>query len=439
MAQKQRLERRNNRPSLLPSFWDHDFDSMKMQQLKSAHKSLDRRLLADKNEARRSHFLDIHKSSDVFPAWLVNREDWLNMDTIISEQKLKRALASSPYMRCHDEAEILASCVMDAWPTAKELGPEQVFKLAKCVHYETFKRGEAVLVHGQDSRSFYIIVEGAAKVIRKKGTVATLIAGSCFGENAVKNGGKTNATVVASSESLGLLVLTKSDYDLIMEDVLVKESIDATYVLKEVDMFQGWGRSRINFVVRLLRREKRSAGEVIVQQGGPPGNVYFISSGNVQVLRHIPIRTQNRWPTGPRQWQTITRNSFLPYKLLDLERGGYFGEKSALDGEVTAAASVVAITDSILFTLDKEDFMALLIRGNKLDDVRRIVQAYPSDEWILRNRTPLRKSEPMKLFEESADRPTTPVVCEPNTGITEIDEGEESSSYTATVTVTTRD
>jgi CRP-like cAMP-binding protein len=315
---------------------------------------------------------------------MLAREDFKNMDQLLRERRLNQALESSPYMRLSDETNVLASFVADSWPVAKDLGPERVFQLAKCVAYSTFSRGEHILEEGQESRSFFIIVKGSVNVIRAGEVVANLPSGGCFGENAVSNGGVTNASCVAHTESVGLLVITKTDYDNIMTDILQREKCDATQIIKRVPMFHGWARSRIDCVVRMIRRVRKGPGEVVVRQGDPPTNVYFISDGRVACMREVPITTHNMWPTTVRSWKRIIRSSYVPIKLSELERGSFFGERAVVESS-PCAATVTTLTSTVLLSIDKNDFLTLLIQFHKLDDIRILVrQVYPNDDEILR-------------------------------------------------------
>ena len=84
-----------------------------------------------------------------------------------------------------------------------------------------------ILEEGKSSRTFYIIVNGKVDIIKAAaktekmaemgGVVATLGAGTSFGEIALESG-LTTATVKALSETVDLLVLYKSDYDQIMHE-----------------------------------------------------------------------------------------------------------------------------------------------------------------------------------------------------------------------------
>lgn len=377
------------------SFVDHEFRSSKMRRYKTSKMVLHPYRLPNISTSNTSDETDCssmnsllsrqmcHHPSDVFPAWMLAREDFRNLDVVIRERRLTQALESSPYMRNADETNVLATFVTESWSTAAVLGPERVFQLAKCVAYSTYARGDYILEEGQDSRSFYIIVKGSVEVVRTGGLVAILPSGGCFGENAVSNGGVTNASCIAHTETVGVLILTKTDYDNIMTDILFQEKADATQILKRVPMFKGWGRTRIDCVVRLVRRNRRLAGEVIVKQGDPPSNVYFILEGKVEVTRNVPILRHNTWPTGPKSWKRVDRASLLPVKLSELERGSFFGEKAIVEGR-PSSSTAKALVDAVFLSLDKNDFMSLLEQFHKLDEIKEMIaRVYLSDKELI--------------------------------------------------------
>ena len=367
--------------------WEHGFASAPMRRYiaaRATNTNLRRCLVEERRDAwsplsrAAREGTSIHRKEDIFPRWMLAREDFRNMDQLIQERRLDAALASSPYTRRAEEATVLARLIEDSWATARDLGPERVQQLARCVEFREYAAGQYILAEGSASRSFYIIVRGAVDVVRAGETVATLPSGGCFGENAVQNGGVTNASCIAR-ESVWVLTLTKTDYDDILADVLVWERADAIQVLKRAPIFAGWGRTRVSHVARVCRRVRLAPGSVVVAQGDPPSNVYFVSKGIVELTRLVPTTASNRWPTGARSWAEVRRRTVLPVRLGPLERSDCFGEKAVLeDGPSDATATCT--TEVVLLSLDKNDFIGLLRASSKLDEIRALVgRWYPSD------------------------------------------------------------
>ena len=157
----------------------------------------------------------------------MGRGDFMEMDKIIREQHLTRALQSQPHLRSNHELDLVSSFVVNSWAKAQELGHKRVMMLARCVSWFQVNEGELILEEGKGSRTFYIIVNGQVDIIKaaaktekmtkEGGVVATLGAGTSFGEIALESG-LTTATVKALTETVDLLVLYKSDYDQIMNE-----------------------------------------------------------------------------------------------------------------------------------------------------------------------------------------------------------------------------
>jgi CRP-like cAMP-binding protein len=382
------------------SFWNEDYASATMRQFKDTRTTADfvhRRIDAERIEEANplcgkrpdGTYGSLYTSANVFPDWIKTRGDFEEVDRIIKEQHLSRALKALPHLRAASDLDLVSAFVLTSWRKAQELGPKRVALIAKCVSYFFVQAGDYILNEGESSRTFYIIVTGEVYIHKKAamsaghdGIVATLKAGQSFGEIALEMGGGCTASVVAKTE-VELLVLYKSDYDQIMKDYKEQERADALHILKNIPMFKNWARSRLERVAQLLQRKRFDAGTPIIKQGDPPDNVYFIHEGVCEVTKDITIERTNCWPTGPKTWKKVVRKKKVPFKILDLHRGGFFGEKAIIEDNVRAA-TVSALTDVWVFYVDKIEFMSLLNMGYKAQsDAAGGVQGYPNDEDIL--------------------------------------------------------
>lgn len=382
------------------TFWNGALSSSTMRQMRDTRASQDavyRRINTDRKEltnplvGRRydGTYGSLYTSSNIFPDKLLKRDDLAEVDRIIKEQHLSRALKALPHLRQPSDLDLVSSFVLNNWKKAQSLGPKRVHLLAKCVSYFLVQAGDYILTEGESSRTFYIIVSGEVDIHKRaavqnasNGIVATLGAGQSFGEISLEIGGGCTASVIAKSE-VELLVLYKSDYDQIMKETKEQERADALHILKNIPMFKNWARSRLERVAQLLKRKRFVAGTPIVKQGDPPDNVYFIHEGVCEVTKDITIEKTNCWPTGPRTWKKVVRRKKVPFKILDLHRGGFFGEKAIIEDNVRAA-TVSAVTDVWVFYVDKVEFMSLLNMGYKAQsDAKGGMQGYPNDEDIL--------------------------------------------------------
>ena len=422
--------------STADTFWTNDYTSTTAQRLKMTRCTKDnvrRRILKEKNENQNPLNLatatgsSIHKSEDIFPSWMIESKEFEEVDRLIKLNRLDNALNRAPHARSDEDAKVVGAFLVDSWKTAAELGDEGVGLLSRRVTMIKLSKGDYILTQNKESQKFYIIVRGKVDVHRieavkndgnpRDGIVATLGPGREFGESAVKNGTLCNASCIAHTDSVTLLVLTKTDYDHIMADVLSAAKQDNMDVLKSIPMFRGWGRSKLESVERQIRRVVYPAGEDIMKQGDPPDNVYFISSGKIRISKDIAVKTVNTWPTGPRSWKRVTRSVHKSFFLIELGRGGFFGEKAIVEDSVRAA-TCTSSTEVLLLSLDKTDFMQLLNQGHKshTEDVKQnVAHGYPDDTDILRLWTTLggvkKKETPPKLS-KTANRLASKLVRE---------------------------
>jgi len=104
--------------------------------------------------------------------------------------------------------------------------------------------------------------------------------------------------------------------------------------LRGVPIFRGLTRSTLLEVAAKTREVRYQAGATIVEEGEPGDVLFIITHGTVQVRRQDTVVAE------------MTVNDF-------------FGEISLIDGE-PRSATVTAINDVVLLTLNASDFRSLL-------------------------------------------------------------------------------
>lgn len=85
----------------------------------------------------------------------------------------------------------------------------QLVRLADETHRND---GETLIEEGQPGDEFFIVAEGAVKVVKRGRTVGTLTAGDYFGEMSLFDSSPRSATVVATAPTT-LIVVHRSDFD----------------------------------------------------------------------------------------------------------------------------------------------------------------------------------------------------------------------------------
>ncbi len=93
-------------------------------------------------------------------------------------------------------------------PLFAELNRRHLRKVAGIARIARFEDGSAIVRAGQDGDSFYVLVDGSAKVARRGLPPLTLDVGSFFGEMALLDGGPRAATVSAKGP-VACLVITR--------------------------------------------------------------------------------------------------------------------------------------------------------------------------------------------------------------------------------------
>ncbi|KAH8052784.1 cGMP-dependent protein kinase [Aureococcus anophagefferens] len=279
------------------------------------------------------------------------------------------AEVNAPVTMAYDARDVLPGWISrHVWPTAQRIGEARV--AVRAARFHSCSRDEKIVEEGERGLTFFILVSGTAEVFKHSspGKLATLKAGSSFavsfGEASLGPGAPPrNATIVCSSDLAELLVLHKADYDQIMKDYQKSEHRKAFKCMKRIPLFRHWSRSRLDRLCDMLQWNYFKAGTVVVRQGDLPDNVYFILDGRCVVSKDVFVKRTNRWPSGKRSWVTKKVTETVNVRLLELDSGSYFGEKGILEN-TTRAATVAALVDSTIVSLDKVAFLELLQRGH---------------------------------------------------------------------------
>lgn len=109
--------------------------------------------------------------------------------------------------------EHLAGIPMFSACSKKDL--KEIARRAEDVDVEA---GRVLITEDKAGREFFVIVSGQAKVTRKGRKVADLGPGAWFGELALLDGGKRNATVTAASP-MEVVVLERGAFTDLLEEV----------------------------------------------------------------------------------------------------------------------------------------------------------------------------------------------------------------------------
>ncbi|CAD7972545.1 unnamed protein product [Amoebophrya sp. A25] len=136
--------------------------------------------------------------------WVIDRHDFKK---ILRKQAQQR---NDFYMRLVEKTELL-----------KELLTDEKRALVECFVQLHYKQGQTILREGEEGNTFYIMYQGTVGVsTEEKGKIATLTASpeNCqyFGEQALVNPERRNASITVESQSVSLLVLERSTFEQIL-------------------------------------------------------------------------------------------------------------------------------------------------------------------------------------------------------------------------------
>ena len=116
-------------------------------------------------------------------------------------------------------------------------------------------------------------------------------------------------------------------------------------------VFSFMSQKQISYLIKNLKPEKIKAGTVVFKQGDEGNKFYLIQEGNIHLERFD--------------------NSLKTLDII-LKPGNFFGEM-ALVKNIPRTATAEAVSDSLLFTLDKESFCnvigSTLSGGRELDSL----------------------------------------------------------------------
>jgi CRP-like cAMP-binding protein len=111
--------------------------------------------------------------------------------------------------------------------------------------------------------------------------------------------------------------------------------------LRGIDLFRPLSDEELNLAASRFRQLHYAAGERLIEEEGPGDSFFVIDRGEVEVSKRIAAKRR-----------TLAR----------LMEGQFFGEMALLTGE-PRSATVVALTDVDVFTIDKSGFHDVLVKN----------------------------------------------------------------------------
>ena len=110
-------------------------------------------------------------------------------------------------------------------PLFASLSRRNLKRLAEHADLVSFNEREAVVEEGQPGGTFYVVLEGQAKVVRGDRTIGRLQPGDFFGEISLLDGGPRTATVVAETPVSAIRIFKRSFDKVVSEEPAVAAQI----------------------------------------------------------------------------------------------------------------------------------------------------------------------------------------------------------------------
>jgi len=245
-------------------------------------------------------------------------------------------------------------------PLFAELKEEDLTELCKHIKLRRFMKNSPIVRQGDAGDNFYTIVSGKAKIVVSgnngaEKTLGTLSTGDSFGETALIEKGPRTASIITLSQTAVFEISREGFEKFLASNNENREKITAKIRLGKMllasSVFSFMSQKQIAYLIKNLKPEKIKAGTTVFNQGDEGNKFYLIQEGNIHLERFD--------------------NSLKTLDII-LKPGNFFGEM-ALVKNIPRTATAEAVSDSVLFTLDKESFCnvigSTLSGGRELDSL----------------------------------------------------------------------
>lgn len=224
-------------------------------------------------------------------------------------------------------------------PTWSQLPPAALVEVARSLRQERIGAGEHVVTQGEPGDRFFVIDEGTFEVLVDGKAVSSIGPGNYFGERSLLDDAPRAATVLAQTDGV-VLALDRPTFDrLVANDVSIRRRIasfvDIREELQRQPLFAELSPGEFDVLLARLETRTASAGETIIREGEEADAFFIVRNGEFAVSRGAE-------------------------RLNLLGPGDVFGEIALTRGG-TRTATVAAVTDGELLTLDERSFSEVLV------------------------------------------------------------------------------
>ena len=245
-------------------------------------------------------------------------------------------------------------------PLFAELKEEDLTELCRHIKLRRFMKNSPIVRQGDAGDNFYTIVSGKAKIVvtgnnGAEKILGTLSTGDSFGETALIETGPRTASIITLTQTAVFEISREGFEKFLASNTENREKITGKIRLGKMllasSVFSFMSQKQISYLIKNLKPERIKAGTVVFKQGDEGNKFYLIQEGNIHLERFD--------------------NSLKTLDIV-LKPGNFFGEM-ALVKNIPRTATAEAVSDSLLFTLDKESFCnvigSTLSGGRELDSL----------------------------------------------------------------------
>ncbi len=235
-------------------------------------------------------------------------------------------------------------------PLFRFLAPEVKTLVIDSFVPESYTFGQPIVNEGEPADAFYVLTAGSARVLKRgRGgeeiSLGLLRPGDSFGEMALLEETPRTATVRASGDVQALKLDQAAFRALVQAQPAIRSQLELQikhrHLHEFLRQFAPITRLPVEALKRLLDELKPvsvAPGDLVIQQGDPPGPMFIVQEGRLRVYADID---------GERR--------YLQY----LRKGDFFGERSLFKGE-PRAATVQAVSAVTLLELAPATYERLL-------------------------------------------------------------------------------
>jgi CRP-like cAMP-binding protein len=167
-------------------------------------------------------------------------------------------------------------------------------EVVSILHYESYCSEEIIVNEGDPAEAFYIIIEGAVDILKKRHNsradisdkISRLIPGQTIGETCLMNNCVRGCSAKCAKDT-ELIKIYKKDFAKIIERYKEKVSEDINEIMANCGLFKGMSPSIIKKLSEISKVESYNGDSVVIKQGEMPTNLILIKKGNLKVLRKI--------------------------------------------------------------------------------------------------------------------------------------------------------